>query len=318
MKKGLFIQSMLTVAFALFLANGAFGQVVVSNSGQFDTGTDVTGTTLQMTTGKSYPVYVTPDSYYHPSWDPTDATTITAGFTWTWAVTGDVALDAGDANNDPYMVVTATGAAGTTGTVSVHENLPAGWGSCSGADNTFNVSIVATPTISVDNSGTEEACVGDITATAFTITPSGIGANWVAYSVEIATLEEDNTTVVDRYQTDKTTTTAGNAVEYTTAAGGSASIAEGANVNPWLAPTIIDNKTTRYTYTVTAVNDQISRRGDFAGMADGDAAGADETDFMWYDVAGVNGGGATHELVIIVHPKPVTGPIYYINSGWAN
>jgi len=318
MKRVLTFKQVLVVVFSLLLTNGLFAQFgTVPKSASFDNTTDISGTTIQMTVGKTYPFYVLPDTYYHPSYDLTDGSGLTPGFTWVWTV--NAALSVADATaNDNYVEITAGAATGGPYAISVIETAPAAMGSCADAGKTFSISVVAAPILAVNHTGTVEGCAGSAAITAVadvTMTPTGTSNFRVAYTLQIASLNAVGNPV-NYYDAAKAnpSATAFNAVEYTEAV--PLAINAATDVMVTGGHTVIGTTRTRYTYTFSSINDLVSRRGDFVNIATPATATAGQ--FVYYDVAGAAAGTATHQLIVIVNPAPVTGPIYHIASTWAN
>ena len=268
-------------------------------------------TSTYVVEGATIPVWATPDPYFHPSYDPSTSTeTLTDGFTWTW---GDVsAVLTFNQNNaqDNYVEVTA-GGAGTAGTypITVTENAPAAWGGCSGASTTIDVVVVAAPTATLGGDATYSLCEGDAgLPAAVTATISDGWQNYrLVWTLEIKTLNPDLTDK-DFYDTDKTTTPVALAEEYTTAVPEAVAAAGAHDITSVAGGfTVIDASSTVYTYTLTSINDQASRFGNFIAL-DGDAT--DPSAFAYL--------GIGETVSITVHPTPTTGPIFHIDAGWAN
>jgi hypothetical protein len=70
---------------------------------------------------------------------------------------------------------------------------------------------------------------------------------------------------------------------------------------------VINSASTVYTYELISINDQAYRFGDFITL------NGDDTDPSAFRYNAI---GET--VSVTIHPAPTTGPIYHINSGWAN
>ncbi len=304
------------IAFTLVLAfviTGAFAQSTDVPGLATDYATTGAVTVME---GTTVPLYANPDAYYHPTYDPDGAGTLTAGFTWTWTeqVTSDITFGNNNPlNEDNYTTISGMLVANSPYNINVLEIAPAAMGGCDdGVGTNIAVTVVAQPTATLGGTTSYNLCEGDaglpanVTAT--------ISSGWQNYRV-VWTLEVKTLTGAgadkDFYDSDKTTviippvlaeeyTTA---VPYTQAATGAydiTSVAAGTF-------TVIDNSATVYTYTLTSINDNASRFGDFI-VLDGDDTVA--ANFTYYAVP--------ETVTIRVNPTPTTGPIYHIVNTWAN
>ncbi|MDA3779638.1 MAG: hypothetical protein PF487_05345, partial [Bacteroidales bacterium] len=174
-----------------------------------------------------------------------------------------------------------------------------------------------TPTVTLVGNSAVEGCEGDYTVA---LNPVGatIADGWqnyrVSWNLKIYTL--DNLGAIDFYYDDEAavgTNPAG--LKNATGADFSeaspdASMGVGANdITTVLEYNVIDSKSTVYLYTLESINDQALRYADFIGFA-GDYALPIASDFTYSAMA--------ETVTIRVNPAPNTGPIYHINSTWAN
>ena len=300
---------------AAMFGGGVFAQTVIPGyddgaSGSNYNSTDVEATT-DVTTGKTIPLYAEPDSYYHPTYDPTTGSGLTTGFSWTWSTTagtGDVTLGTASDNYN-----TVTGGTVGTATVSVRENGPL----CSDSDSSdITINILAVPTASLSSTADLELCLGagglPTSAIQATIDDNSATDFHLVWRLEIYTL--DNTGAEDEWF-DASLTSMGTSEDY--AANYTEDSPDSQTSNGTFDLTsVIPNalatagKTTVYEYTLTSINDLVSRRGDFLTIAgSGDVNTAADDDFVYYAVG--------ESLTITIHPTPVTGPIYHISNTWA-
>jgi hypothetical protein len=296
----------MVVAFT-FAAIGLFAQStdVPGTAAQYDE----TVTTTYMMEGTTVPIYAEPDAYFHPSYDPDVAGSLTAGFTWTWTEgTATLTFSQNNAEDNYVAVSAAAGDAGSY-TVNVIENAPAAWGGCNdGVGTNLTVNVVAQPTATLGGTTSYNLCEGDAGLPAgVTATISDGWQNYrLVWTLEIKTLNADLTDK-DFYDTDKTTTPVALAEEYTTAIPDAVAASGGHDITSVAGGyTVIDNSSTVYTYTLTSINDQASRFGEFIALG-GVNGGADT--FTYYAI------GET--VTITVYPTPTTGPIFHIGNTWA-
>lgn len=307
-----------------FVITGTFAQTPIPGEDVVDYTSTVTEASTQVTVGKTIPLYAYPDNYFHPSYDPATGTGITAGFSWTWTPSGAEITLGGAADN--YVEVTGA-TVGTGYTVSVVENGP----SCSDATaETITIDVLATPTYSLTTpaAASYEDCVGGgslpAASVVATIVDNGASNYRLVWDLEIYT--EDNTGTPDEWF-DVAGASLGAvqafAVENTQASPQAVAAPGAVDITSGIASWGLmgaGTKTTVYVYTLRAINDIVTRRGDFLTIdgGGGDVSATTPADFMYYDVLGANPSVATDVLTITVNPAPVTGPIYHISNTWAN
>lgn len=304
--------NIMKIAFTLVLAfviTGAIAQSTDVPGVAADYATTGSVTVMQ---GTTVPLYANPDSYFHPSYDPDVANSLTAGFTWTWAeqVTSDITFSQNNVD-DNYVEISGMLVANTPYTINVLENAPAAWGGCNdGTGTNITVNVVAQPDATfAPLLASYNYCEGDASLPA--AVSATISDGWQNYrlvwTLEIKTLNADGTDK-DFYDTDKTTTPVALAEEHTTAAPYDVAAAGAADITSVLGGyTVIDASSTVYTYTLTSINDQASRFGNFIAL---NGVATDESLFTYYAI------GET--VTIRVNPTPTTGPIYHIVNTWSN
>ncbi|MBN2480208.1 MAG: hypothetical protein JXB19_00585 [Bacteroidales bacterium] len=316
------LRSVLCVEAAMLLSVSAFNQTThdgstVPAAGVVTYTPSTTEATTHMTEGTTVPVYALPDPYYHPNYDVENAIfTLTNGFTWTWSGTAVDNLTVNQASTDDNYV-TVTAASGDAGSyvLSVTENAPALYGGCSGPQVDLNIVVHAEPGVTMGGDATYLFCAGDagLPDDIQTIISDGWQQYRLVWSLEIATLDELG--AKEFYYDDENGTNREGvqkyAEEYTTDTPQSIADAGSApDLMTFGAFNVINNGTrnavTVYTYTLTGINDQASRFGDFIDLAGDDS---DASAFTYY--------AAGETVVVTVYPAPVTGPIYHIPNNWA-
>jgi len=321
MKKMVF-RFVLSAAVATLISVSGFGQThngtAVPGAGTVTyTASSVEGTTY-ITEGTTVPIYALPDAYYHPNYDVATAVyTLTDGFAWTWSGTAATSLTVTQADTDDnYVTVTAPAASAGTYTLTVTEKAPAAYGGCEGSPVNLTVEVVAAPDVTMGGDATYSFCEGNIGLP--TDIQTVISGGWqqfrLVWTLEIATLDEDG--VKEFYYDDEDGTNPSGvqkyAVENTDAAPQLIADAASAPDLMTVADFLTINNGTReavtvYTYTLTSINDQASRFGDFITLGGADAT---EENFTYY--------AANETVVVTVFPAPATGPIYHIPNNWAN
>jgi hypothetical protein len=315
MKRVFNLKSILAIAFTMLLAGGLFAQTPVPGYDNGAGGNNYDNATpTYVSVGKTVPLYASPSAYYHPTYDPKTGNGITAGFTWVWTVpvgAGNATLAGGVAN---YIQVTGVNA-GTSSTVHVVENAPPAWGGCTDAGQDLVVNVVALPTIAwaAGLNASYNVCAGDpsLPGAIGTVISGGWQNYRLAWTLQIKTLNAD---LSDHffYATDKVTQPTPLAVNWTQAVP-EAVAASGAHDITSIAGgfTVINARTTVYTYTLNGLNDQASRYGDFLTLAGGAGVnGVPAASFSYYDTA-------AKTITITIHPAPTTGPIFHIVGTWA-
>jgi hypothetical protein len=306
----------LTIA-AVFIFTGATAQTP---------GTAVPGTpavafaddgSTYMIEGATIPLYALPDNLYHPNYAPNGTPaiyTLTDGFTWLWSqtqITGTETLGfSQNGEEDNYVALTAPAGSAGTYTVNVIERAPLAWGGCDdGAGTDITINIVAAPALGFGGNQVAEACAGGTFPTAINAIISGGWQNYrLAWNLQIHTMDDGGSVL--NYYTDETG--AGEsavqiyAEEFTNAAFNAVAGPGNHDIMTVGSFLNIDEKTTVYTYTLTGINDQASRFGNFIALGGDDSVPGNFTYFPAVDT-----------YTVTVLRAPSTGPIYHIPSTWA-
>lgn len=314
MKRGFLLKVLMSIAFAMFVG-GLFAQIPAAfDPISGDNAVDIDSVTV----GTTVPYWVEPDAYFHPNFASTGA--LTADFTWTWAVAPAGPTLA--ATNNYVEVTYGAATVGNQYNITVHENAPAAYGSCSSPDTNMYVFVVPEPTVNFTagagfiNAASTERCEGstDIDNEIVRATMTGFATFQLQWRLQIHTLEADHTTIDKYWDSDKTTelvapgtlfaedfdeSTSSQVVNLT---GTTRNLSTGG-----FFTCITDGvkRSTVYTYTLRGVNDRISRKSDYLNNT---TAALDA--WTWYDVG-------PKTVVIIVNPAPKTGPIYHIPNNWS-
>ncbi len=284
----------------LFTIGGAFAQ----DPTDFGNAADDANISY-ITVGKRMPFYVQPDSYYHPGFQPV-SDELTPGFVWNWGPGSAATWVWGDqltlaSQTDNYVEITA---GNTTGdfVLNVKEQAPAEFGGCEDPDGTdITIRVVEAPEIhafpsflsefGISDGETHQQC-GDIEGFDASIELSGFPNFQVRWELERQEIDEDGNPVGSPVTVDSGETAGGPGPGYTRLSNQTFDFDSERDL------VVVDNKRTRYTYTITGITDLISRRSDYL-----------EAETTWYDADPVT-------FAIIVNPTPQTGPIFHIPEGY--
>ena len=284
-----------TMVAVFFALNGLFAQ----DPADF---VDAGATESYITIGKTMPFFVVPDPFYHPAWTPISFD-LTTGFTWSWNIPAGLTLAS---QSDNYVTITAD-AVGGPYTVNVREQAPVALGGCADPTGTdILIRVVEAPelgsfpyfnvTLGIADGETYQQC-GPMTGINPNVSLTGFPNFQVRFNLvqqEIDGLGADVGAPV--ILVDAT-------VEANWFAGGSGnSLTRGTETvvfDPARDLSLIAGQRTKYTYTITGITDNISRKSDYLGAKE------------WYD--------ATAQVyTIIVNPAPSTGPIFHIPNTFGN
>ncbi|MBN2214139.1 MAG: hypothetical protein JW723_07835 [Bacteroidales bacterium] len=296
MKRGNLLRTVASVAIAMFVAFGAFGQ-------QRDANLSVTNAVNDTISIESeIPYHVTPDAYFNPNYNGGGGWVVSSAFLWSF----DGAVLTGASNPgsiptfaDPLGVSTQADTLinpdisfdGTIGdyVLAARESSRAG---CAGTIQLLNIHTVDTPSVripvgyaDVDQCGTY-AHGGPVQVTI----AGGKDTYWLDWTLVVDSLTADASSSLGQIPALNITET--NQVH-----------AASGDVDIDAATTFVsvDNKVTRYTYTMGGVNDRISRKSDYIPVT------RDATQASWTEY-----GGADLVWIVIIRPAPVTGPIYHL------
>jgi hypothetical protein len=322
MRKRNFLKAVLGVAAAMLLTTGVYAQVANSDYAEYDANvtapTNIDYVTLRTGGTTTMGYYALPDPVYHPSYSG-PGWTLTAGFTWNWTIPtnpGGAASISGGGAPANYVEIdyTATG----NYVVNVAEQAPAAFGGCADATPTvMNVTVIAPPSVGITTADPAQACGNQAAMTVDLSLTEAVPAALAGYAFAInETVENidaggtpigaalvDNDAFVDYPTTAKLNT--GNDLTGAASPYGCQFTTSALDVQ--------NNLRTRYTYTLIKASDApaaaadgvisaISQKSDYVAVA----GGADYLTYAFTD----------NQIVIIVNPAPVTGPIYYVPNNF--
>jgi hypothetical protein len=282
-----------TMALLCLVINTAYSQIPAGYQ-------DVDETVYQ-TQGRTFRLYVLPDAVYSPDYNVDQTLGTTARWEWTW----DGGSKAPANENWVEMVDPVIGS--YVFTVVESSTII----DCPGADRTKNVEVIAPPTATITTDDITDQC-GDLAAQDIVVSISeNVPAAFAAYSFRISSLVQ----TIDINGDEIDEISAGNLVEFPLTGklnDADARFAWNAGGNhaftiPSDALIIENSQRTRYTYILETVEDVTG-----SGIV---SAISQKSDFMAASV-NANAFGAKTELVFVINPAPVTGPIYHIPNSF--
>jgi hypothetical protein len=299
---------------AVFFNEGAKAQVANAAYQIYDANllapTNIDYVTLRTGGTTTMGYYALPDPVYHPNYNAGGAWALTAGFVWNWVVAPVMVTAKPGAANYVQISYTATG----NYQVTVAEQAPAAMGSCADATPTLmNVTVVAPPVATIPTADPAQAC-GDQVAMAVAMTfteavPVALAGYAFAINETVENIDAggavigaalvDNDAFIDFPTTGKLETPAltGAASPY------------GYSFNT-SALTVQNSLRTRYTYTAIKASDAPGAAAN--GVI---SAISEKSDYIAGTI--LTYAFTDNNIVIIVNPAPVTGPIYYIPNTYA-
>ncbi len=307
MKKTNFLKIALTLVMA-FVISGAFAQILTD----YD---ETNAVDMYQTENTTFRLYAMPDANFSPSYDATTNTNIDANARWTWDLGSLTAIAPWVDNTTPiaqnYVEITAPASGGGPYTIDATESNTLGGGCASSNTESQVVNVVAEPDAAFTTADilTPAGC-GDQVAESITIefTETGVPASLAGYAFAVSEVVENIDGLGATTSTESTTL---NFVDFPTtgkAQDGTAGFTAGSPstyVFNSSALVVLNNARTKYIYTLleptdlsTGSNGVVSAISEKSQYLDG------VTTFAYSD----------EEVVFIVNPAPVTGPIYHISN----
>lgn len=285
MKKGVLLRIFVGTGLFVFLGFNASAQ-------QKDANLTVDQTVDQyVTVNKAMPYYVTPDAYFNPNYIA-PGWSVTSSFLWSFSVNPAVFNFSSTTAINPDITI------GTVGnyTLNVVETSVDG---CADATPTqLAVHVIAVPSFDFGGRPDITQCGAIAVAQDVLFDIANNGADAVDGTGDYLV---DWTYVVENMLADKVTpdgapitNTTNTDVSFTTSGAGKVLVNQTFPIQ--------NNKVTRYTFTLTGINEAVSRRSDYIAPLGRSLVGA----FTNYAP------GADNTYVVMVLPAPTTGPIYHV------
>ena len=283
MKRGNLLRIVTSVAIAMFVAYGAYGQQIDANLTADETADQY------VTIDKALPYHVTPDPYFNPNYDAGGGWVVTSDFLWSFSTVPGGATPVFSDNTviNPDITLDVVG----DYVLDVVETSADG---CADATpRQLNIHVLAAPTCDFGARLDIEQC-GDLAATdvLFDIAANGAADFLVDWTYDVDNLLADKVTLDDELAASDATNT-----DDVHAASGAGLVL----VNQ--AFPVLNSKVTRYTFTLTGINDAVSRVSDYIAPLGRNILATNYTNYA---------AGADSEFIIIVLPAPTTGPIYHL------
>lgn len=327
MKKTNFLKFALTLVMA-FVLTGAFAQLATDNTDFVSS-----ATTDYVTINQNLPYFVVPDANLSPLFDAAVSLTANVNTTFAWTYTAPTTGTATETNLNNNYVELSFDEAGTW-TIEAEETF----NTCAGTAVSLTVEVIDEPTAIIAGSVTNvnytwsgaspyTACLpattGSETVTITITEDANLPVAYRSYALLINQTVENvlaadlttpdgaaisdtdwDYTVASKLKTGHALLTANPTHTWTPNDIGTAT---STYTIPTPALVVVNDKPTRYTYTISPASD-----GPVGGIVSGISNKSD------YGVA-VTGYpfGATTSIAYIVLPAPTTGPIYHISNTWA-
>jgi hypothetical protein len=280
MKKCYLLKIVASAGLFIFLGFNASAQ-------QMDANLTVDQTVDQyVTVNKALPYHVTPDPYFNPGY-VTPGWAVASSFLWSFTT------DPSSFTINDATVINPDITIGEVGDFELNV-LETSADGCPGATPTsINIHVLAAPTFDFGGIADIDQCGGvaamDVT---FTINPNGADDYLVDWTYDVDNLSADRSTVDNELAASDVTNT-----DVAFAASGIGLVL----VNQ--AFPVLNNKVTRYTFTLDGINDAVSRRSDYIAPLLRNLAATNFTNYV---------PGADNTFEVVVLPAPTTGPIYHI------
>jgi hypothetical protein len=306
MKRVLNFKSIVAIAAMLLFASGSFAQILTDYQ-------DVAETSYQ-TAGTSFRLYAYPDTVYSPTYNPATNANINANARWTWTFAGLTAT---------APVVTATAVAQnfveftnvTAGsyTITVAESNTIA-GCVDGTAESQDVTVIAAPQATITTADPAQACGNQVAMNISMSFTEAVPAAIAGYAFEIQEVVENidpsDAVIGAALSTNNTFVDFPMSAKLNTGTGLTGAASPYGYTFATSALNVQNNLRTRYTYTLLKATDApgaaadgiisaISQKSDYLG-------GTIQT-YAFTD----------NQIVIIVNPAPVTGPIYHIPNNFA-
>ncbi len=287
----------------LFAVNSVNAQILINYQNVDET--------VYQTVGKDFRLYVLPDLVYSPDYEAATNDNLGATARWGWEWTYSEGDDGSTAPVNENWVEINDPAIGSYVFTVVESNTVVG---CADAGTTRNVEVIAAPTATILTDDITDQC-GDLAAQDIIVRISeNVPELLAAYSFRITRLVQ----TIDVSDVEIDEITSDNLVNFplvgkvTPAADEFVWAADGNHTYTIASDAldIVNGERTRYTYTLETVEAGVVGDGIVSAISQ-------KSDFLAGQVnASDFGVGAKTELVFVVNPQPVTGPIYHIPNSF--
>jgi hypothetical protein len=304
MKRVFNFRNVLAIAAGLLFANATFAQILTDYEDRAETSYQTAGATFRL--------YVEPDGTYSPTYNPVTNANLGATARWTWTFVGLTGAPlSGVAAAQNWVEFTNPGVGAYTITVAESNTLSV---CADGTPESQDVTVIAAPTAAITTADPAQAC-GDVAAMAVVMSiTEAVPAAVAGYAFAVNELVEnidpsdavigaalvDNDAFIDFPTTAKLNT--GNGLTGVASPYGYTFNTSALDVQNGLR--------TRYTYTLIKASDA-------PGPSANGIISAISQKSNYIDGNDTYAFNANNQIVIIVNPTPVTGPIFHIPNDWA-
>jgi hypothetical protein len=242
-----------------------------------------------VTVSKAMPYHVTPDIYFNPGYIA-PGWAVASSFLWSFAVNPAIFNFSSTTAINPDITI------GTVGNYILNVVETSADGCPDASPTTINIHVLAAPSFDFGGDLVRpdvEQC-GGLAATnvLFDITVNNADDYLVDWTYDVDNLQSDKATLDDELAASDVTNT-----DDAFAAAGA-----GLVLTNQTFP-VLNNKVTRYTFTLDGINDAVSRVSDYILPLLRNIAATNFTNYA---------PGADNTFVVMVLPAPTTGPIYHV------
>jgi hypothetical protein len=280
MKKCYLMKIVASAGFFVFLGFSASAQIKDANL-------TVDQTVDQyVTVNKAMPYHVTPDPYFNPNY-VAPGWAVTSSFLWSFTADPSSFTISNATVINPDVTIGEVGDFELNVLETSADLCPAA------APTSITIHVLAAPTFDFGGRADVEQCGGlALTDVLFDIGINNADDYLVDWTYDVDNLESDKVTLNDELAASDATNT-----DDAFAASGTDLVL----VNQ--AFPVLNNEVTRYTFTLTGINDAVSRRSDYIVPLGRNLAATNFTNYA---------PGADATFVVMVLPAPTTGPIYHV------
>jgi hypothetical protein len=307
MKRVFKLRNLLAITASVLIANTTFAQILTDYEDLAESSYQTAGTTARL--------YVEPDGVYSPTYDPATNGNINANARWTWTFAGLTAtapVVSGNAVAQNFVEFTNVAVGSYTVTVAESNTFAP---CLDGSPESQVIEVIAAPTAAITTADPGEACGTQPAMTVNVTFTEAVPVALAGYAFAVNELVEN----IDIAGTTTATLTDNDGfIDYPTTGKINTSNDLTGAASPYgfafttSALAVQNNLRTKYTYTLIKASD--------APLAEPNgviSAISQKSDYPNHATPNTYAFNANNQIVIIVNPTPVTGPIYHIPNDFA-